>query len=101
MKAAATLALVSIALGAASCAQSTARAQRPTNVRLAACSRLPASSTTVISGPPDVVAADLARGLFACAPVIVVANARNPTSLAIAATEAERADAPLLLTGAA
>jgi hypothetical protein len=100
MKAVAWLALAMVALGTTSCAQTPGHARRPSDVRFAACTRLPTLAASVLSGPPDVVAADVAQSLFACAPVIVIANAGRPASLTIAVTDAERADAPLLLSGA-
>lgn len=63
----------------------TARTQRPPTV------------TSVLTGAPDVMAAAVARTLFASAPVVVVADASQPAGLAAAAGEAGRVHAPLLL----
>jgi hypothetical protein len=71
----------------------------PAPVYLAARTHLPASATSVLTGTPDVVAADVARSLFASAPVIVVASL-DPQADAAAARQALRVHAPLLLTAA-
>ena len=47
---------------------------------------------------PGALAIGVAEQLFAGAPVVVVANAGDPAGLPVAATRAERAHAPLLLT---
>ena len=74
-----------------------ARHDAPAPVRLAPRTRLPASAASVLAGPPDVVAEDVAQRLFAFAPVIVVAGP-GPQADAAAARLALRAHAPLLLT---
>ena len=51
----------------------------------------------MLTGTPGVVAAAVARTLFASAPVVVVAGARHAAGLAAAVREADRAHAPLLL----
>ena len=70
-------------------------------VPLAARTRQPASSTTVLSGPPAAIAAGAAADLFSRAPVVVLASARSAASVARAATLAARAHAPLLLVSRA
>ncbi len=65
-----------------------------------ACTRSASKATVVLSGPPDVVAADATRAFFTCAPVIVIANASHPGDVRLAATQALRAHAPLMLTAA-
>jgi hypothetical protein len=52
----------------------------------------------MLSGPPDVVAAATAQSLFASAPVVVLADPSRPATLAVAADDAMRVHAPLLLT---
>jgi hypothetical protein len=89
--------LSAVAVGTASCGISAAPVQRA-YVRLVAQTRAPASATSVLAGTPDVLAAGLARDLFADAPVVVVASANRPADLAAAASRAEQAHAPLLLT---
>jgi hypothetical protein len=59
--------------------------------------RPPSPSTVVLTGGPGQMAADAARQLFVSAPVVVVADASRPATLAAAASQAERAHAPLLL----
>ena len=94
--------LAAITIGATSCtsaATTTARHVLPAPVRLMPRIRLPGSSTSVLTGPPDVVAEDVAQSLFAAAPVIVVASPSSQADVA-AARQALRAHAPLLLTAA-
>jgi hypothetical protein len=68
-------------------------------VSLVARSHPPASATSVLAETAsDVLAADVARQLFAAAPVVVVANPNRPADLAIAARWARQAGAPLLLS---
>ena len=74
--------------------------QAKDQVPLAARTRPPAVTTSVLTGAGDVVAADMARSLFASAPVVVVANPGPPAELAAAGRSALRAHAPLLLTSA-
>jgi hypothetical protein len=91
------LALAAAGLAAASCS-SAAHAPRTGPAYLAVRTRPPAPTTTVLAGSPDAMAISVAEQLFAAAPVVVVANASDPAGLAAAATRAERAHAPLLLT---
>jgi len=65
---------------------------------LSACTRHPASGTSVLSGAPVAVAAGVARALFGCAPAVVVANADRPADVAAAVPLAEQAHTPLLLS---
>ena len=58
-------------------------------------------ATSVLTGPPDLVAATVAARLFASAPVVVLANADRTADVTIAAARARRAHAPLLLVSAA
>jgi hypothetical protein len=54
----------------------------------------------VLTGAAGVIADDMARDLFASAPVVVVADPSQPGDLAIAVRSALRVHAPLLLTSA-
>jgi hypothetical protein len=95
--------LAAVIVGTASCTSAATTAVRhvlPAPVRLAPRIRLPGSSTSVLTGPPDVVAEDVAQSLFAAAPVIVVASPSSQADVA-AARQALRAHAPLLLLTAA
>jgi len=90
--------LVAVTGGTTACtAAAPARHDAPAPVRLAPRTRLPASAASVLAGPPDVIAEDVAQRLFAFAPVIVVAGP-GPQADAAAARLALRAHAPLLLT---
>ncbi len=62
-----------------------------------ACKRAAVPGTSVLSGTPAAVTADLARTLLGCAPDVVVAN-EDPADVAAAARVAEQAHAPLLLS---
>jgi len=104
LRAGAVLALLAVVtVGTTSCSAAArhdtgaARHDLPAPVRLAPRTRLPASATSVLTGPPDVVAADVAQRLFVSAPVIVVASS-SPRADVAAARQALRAYAPLLLT---
>ena len=88
------LAACALAAGAAACGPAHAL---PPSVGLAAVTRPPGVATSVLAGPPDVVAASAASRLFASSPIVVVANADREADLARAAGRAERAHAPLLL----
>jgi hypothetical protein len=66
----------------------------------AAGTHAPAAGTTVLSGPPSLVAAGLTRLLFAHAPAVVVSG-QGRAALQAAALAARRAHAPLLLTPSA
>ncbi len=63
-----------------------------------ACARRPVSGTSVLPGAPAVVAAGLAKALFGCAPIVVIANANRAADVAAAVGMAEQAHAPLLLS---
>ena len=91
--------LAAVTGGTTSCsaAAGPVRHDAPAPVRLAPRTRLPASAASVLAGPPDVVAEDVAQRLFAFAPVIVVAGPGLQADAA-AARQALRAHAPLLLT---
>jgi hypothetical protein len=89
--------LSAVAAGATSCTGAAAHSRRA-YVPLEARTRAPASATSVLGGRPDVVAAGVARTLFASAPVVVVAGANGPADLATAVIRAGHAHAPLLLT---
>ncbi|MGD0376083.1 MAG: hypothetical protein ABSB01_16025 [Streptosporangiaceae bacterium] len=89
--------LSAVAFGTMSHAAAPARSHRG-YLRLVAHTRSPASATSVLTGGPDVIAAEVARGMFASAPVVVVADASRPADQATAAALAEQAHAPLLLT---
>jgi hypothetical protein len=62
-----------------------------------ACRRQPISGTSVLSGSPAELAAEVASSLLGCASSVVVAN-DSPASVAAAVPLAERAHAPLLLS---
>jgi hypothetical protein len=62
-----------------------------------ACKRQPVSDTSVLSGSPAELAAEVAGSLLGCASSVVVAD-DNPASVAAAVPLAERAHAPLLLS---
>ncbi len=64
----------------------------------AVCVHHPASETSVLSGAPDELAADVAGALLDCAPAVVVANASSRADVATAVTVAEQDHAPLLLS---
>jgi hypothetical protein len=100
--AAAALMVVAAMAGTTSCT-SPARPDPHVQVQLplAARTRPPAATTSVLTGAGDVVAAGMAQRLFASAPVVVVANPGPPAELAAAGRSALRAHAPLLLTSAA
>ena len=89
--------LSAVAVGATSCTGPVAHA-RSTDIRLIARIHPPAAATAVLTGSPDVLAAELARELFASAPVVVVADGSSPAAVPAAAILAERTHAPLLLT---
>jgi hypothetical protein len=58
-------------------------------------------SASVLSGPADVVAAAAAARLFASAPVVVLASASRRADVGVAARQARRAHAPLLVAAGA
>jgi hypothetical protein len=89
-----------VALGATSCSGAAGPGQQ-THSRTAALIHLPASATSVLAGPADLVAEGVAQALFAAAPVVVVANPQQPADVVSAAADSLRAHAPLLLTSAA
>jgi hypothetical protein len=62
-----------------------------------ACARRGGPGTSVLSGAPDVLAADVAGVLLRCAPAVVVANAGSQADVAAAVIAAKHAHAPLLL----
>jgi len=93
----AVLALSVVGLAATSCA-SAAHAAPKDPAYLAVRIRPPAPTTSVLAGSPAGLAVGVAEQVFAAAPVVVVVDARDPADLPIAATRAERAHAPLLLT---
>jgi hypothetical protein len=88
------LAAAALAAGATACGPAHAL---PPSVSLAAVTRPPETATSVLTGPPDVVAASAASRLFTSSPLVVVANSDREADLARAAGRAERAHAPLLL----
>jgi hypothetical protein len=94
---------VLVALASVAAAASCAGPPRPdhhADARLAAQTHRPASQTSVLAGPADVVAGSLAQDLFASAPVVIVASPGRPAELAAATRWALRAHAPLLLASA-
>jgi len=66
--------LAAVTVGTTACAGAAVRHDLPAPVRLAPRTRPPASATSILTGPSDVIAADVAQRLFASAPVIVVAG---------------------------
>ncbi len=91
------LVLSAVLAGATACAGQSGSAS--TSRPLAARTHPPVSATSVLTGTaPDVLAADMARQLFAASPIVVVANSQRPADLAVAASRARHAGAPLLLT---
>jgi hypothetical protein len=93
----AVLVLSAAALGSSSCAGA-ARPPRRADPQLVARIQPTTSGTSVLAGPPDVVAAGMAHTLFSSAPVVVVADAGRPADVSAASARAGRAHAPLLLT---
>ena len=90
--------LSAVVSGISGCSGAAARSAGA-DVRLTAHVRPPAAAASVLASTAgDVVAADVARQLFASAPVVVVAAADRPLDLAAARERALRAHAPLLLT---
>jgi hypothetical protein len=85
-----------VVLATTSC---TGAAARPTGAHdpVEARTHLPPSATSVLTGVPDVEAADVARMMFTSAPVVVVAGMGRAGGLETAAHQAGRAHAPLLL----
>jgi hypothetical protein len=61
--------------------------------------RDPAARTVVLTGSPAALTARVASELFASSPVVVLASASAPASVAAAARDAEHHFAPLLLAG--
>ena len=100
-----TAAVVLVVLASATVAASSAGARppdppsQPPQVLLAARTRLPVPQTSVLAGPADMVAGNLAQQLFASAPVVIVARPDRPAELT-AARWALRTHAPLLLASA-
>ena len=100
-----TAAVVLVVLASATVAASCAGApppdppSQPPQVLLAARTRLPVPQTSVLAGPADMVAGNLAQQLFASAPVVIVARPDRPAELT-AARWALRTHAPLLLASA-
>jgi hypothetical protein len=92
---------LAVAAGVTSCASAAAPPARRVPARLVSRTRRPAAVTTVLSGPPDAIAAGAAQSFFASAPVIVLADPGHPAAVVAAAADAVRAHAPLLLTAAA
>jgi hypothetical protein len=70
---------------------------QPRGISLTAITRPPQAATSILTGPPDVVAADAARQLFASAPVVVIADADRTADLTAGAARATHLHAPLLL----
>jgi hypothetical protein len=88
-----------VGVGAAACSGTATYARRPVTP-LSARTRQPGSAVSVLTGTPDAIAADVAQGLFASAPVVVLAAPGRAADLAAAAADAVREHAPLLLTSA-
>lgn len=92
------LALAAVVTCVASC--TVGSSGRGSGTPMVACTRPATKATTVLAGPPDVVAVDATRALFTCAPVVVVANASQRGDARLASADALRAHVPLLLTAA-
>ncbi|HXW45961.1 MAG TPA: hypothetical protein VEL03_14295 [Streptosporangiaceae bacterium] len=93
------VALAAIALGGVyyvSTAGKSPAAAGPTAAQL----RLPAAATSVLTGSPAAIAAEVSHDLYAAAPVVVVTSGGQPAEVAAAARDALRRHVPLLLTGA-
>jgi hypothetical protein len=93
------LAVAAVALGGVYYVASAARTPQ-SGTATAAQVRLPGANALVLTGPADAVAVAVAHQLFASAPVVVLAAAGQPASVAAAARDARRWSAPLLLTSA-
>jgi hypothetical protein len=92
----AVLALVAVvAVSTASCTGAAPHDPAPP-VPLVPRTRPPASATSVAAGPADAIAAEVAAGLFASSPVVVIAS-QDPSAGLTAARVALRAHAPVLL----
>ncbi len=91
------LALSAIALGATACNLASPQGQAQAGP-YAPLTRVPASKTFVLTGPPGAVAAHVAQQLFASAPVVVVANVASKAAVTAAAADAGRVHAPLFLS---
>src|SRR5258707_3992777 len=59
-----------------------------------ACARRPVSGTSVLPGPPAVVAAGLAKALFGRAPTVVIPNANRAADVAAPVGRADQAQDP-------
>ena len=92
---------LAVAVGATSCASTTAPPPRRAPAPSAPRTRLLHSATTVLSGPPGLIAAAAAQTFFASAPVVVLADPGHPGALTAAAVDAAGAHAPFLLTASA
>ncbi len=88
------------AVGVTSCTGAASPPPQRVTTPSAPRTRLPASAATVLSGPPEMVAAAAAHSFLASAPVVVLADPSRPAALAAAAADAVRVHAPLLLTAA-
>lgn len=93
-----TVVLVAVAVGTTSVVTDTTRLPGASGLA-AARLQVPSAADSVLSGSPELVAANAARMLFSSAPVVVVtiANRRKAADLADAAGLARRANAPLLV----
>jgi hypothetical protein len=92
------LTLSAVALTGTACGGKAAHRAISHTGPLVARTRPPTTATSVLAGPADAVAAQLARTLFASSPVVIVALAGSRYALAVAAVDARRAHAPVLLT---
>jgi hypothetical protein len=90
--------VAAVAVGTTSCTGAAPHDPAPP-APLAPRTRSPAAATSVLTGTADVIADEVAAGLFASSPVVVVASPEPSAGLA-AAREALRAHAPVLLTSA-
>jgi hypothetical protein len=97
----AALAITLAVVGATSCTSPAPPPRPAPTTPSAPRTRPPASVTTVLSGPPDVIAAAAAQSFLVSAPVVVLADPSRPAALAAAEADAARVHAPLLLTAAA
>lgn len=88
--------LLIVVLGMTACGA--AAGAPPAVTGLVAVARTPVPAATVLAGRPAVLTAEAAARLFRSAPVVVVASGRGHAAVAIAASLAQRAHAPLLLS---
>jgi hypothetical protein len=90
------LALSAVCLAVSACSHTPAHRSSPSGP-LVVRTRPATPTVSVLAGGASAIAAQAAGTLFASSPLVVIADADSPLALAIAATEAERVHAPVLL----